>query len=290
VDLCEFGPCSVENRLGGNLPDSDGDGTPDDADNCPDDFNDDQADTDLDLIGDACDPLPEDRDNEQAQCEVDLDSAQAELGSTQAELGQCLIDEAAVLDSLDMCLTGPPLVGDINRDGEVSLLDRVLLQRQLAGWRVHAPRPGVTYLKLRNATSDEMIETLENGDLWSLSALGGCLGIEIGLNDGSESLRYDWTPPGATEIVEYYRENYFPFCWSDDAGWIFPGEVADCSCDAGPEMSTLGTHTLKPVPCSVDVALGVGEMCAGNGRRGRMARVMGSLLCLSYAPSLAHSH
>ena len=30
-------------------------------------------------------------------------------------------------------------------------------------------------------------------------------------------------------------------------------------------MSTLGTHALKLVPCSVDVARGVGETCVGNG-------------------------
>jgi hypothetical protein len=28
------------------------------CDNCPDDYNPDQADGDLDLIGDVCDPMP----------------------------------------------------------------------------------------------------------------------------------------------------------------------------------------------------------------------------------------
>jgi hypothetical protein len=38
--------------------DSDGDGVPDSADNCPEVANADQADTDADGIGDACDPCP----------------------------------------------------------------------------------------------------------------------------------------------------------------------------------------------------------------------------------------
>ena len=38
----------------GILPDGDGDGIPDSDDNCPDNFNPDQADTDGDDIGDAC--------------------------------------------------------------------------------------------------------------------------------------------------------------------------------------------------------------------------------------------
>lgn len=71
-DLCSIGPCQVTNRPDAELPDSDGDGVPDDADNCPDDPNPNQEDADLDLIGDICDPFPDDRDNEQAQCEADL--------------------------------------------------------------------------------------------------------------------------------------------------------------------------------------------------------------------------
>jgi hypothetical protein len=71
-DLCDFGPCQLENRLESGLPDGDDDGIPDDADNCPGDPNPDQEDADFDLIGDVCDPFPDDRDNEQAQCEADL--------------------------------------------------------------------------------------------------------------------------------------------------------------------------------------------------------------------------
>ena len=71
-DLCEIGPCGVLNRAPTASLDADNDGTLDDADNCPDVANPDQADSDVDLIGDACDAFPNDRDNEQAQCEADL--------------------------------------------------------------------------------------------------------------------------------------------------------------------------------------------------------------------------
>lgn len=88
-DLCAIGPCHVENRDLSELPDSDADGIPDDADNCPDDPNPDQADRDLDLIGDVCDSFPDDRDNEQAQCEVDRDQALADLEQALADLERC---------------------------------------------------------------------------------------------------------------------------------------------------------------------------------------------------------
>lgn len=77
-DLCSIGVCRLVNRPADPLGDIDGDGTTDDADNCPDLANPDQADTDVDLIGDACDPFPDDRDNEQAQCEVDFGQSRQE--------------------------------------------------------------------------------------------------------------------------------------------------------------------------------------------------------------------
>jgi hypothetical protein len=77
-DLCALGfPCSIENKPLGSSPDTDGDGVPDIADNCPNDPNPNQEDRDLDLIGDVCDPFPNDSDNEQAQCEADLAQCQA---------------------------------------------------------------------------------------------------------------------------------------------------------------------------------------------------------------------
>lgn len=93
-DLCNFTEaCLLENQPLDNLPDADGDGILDIADNCPDDANADQADADLDLMGDACDPFPNDRDNEQAQC-------QSDLGAEQTALQQTL----ATIDAMRECL------------------------------------------------------------------------------------------------------------------------------------------------------------------------------------------
>jgi hypothetical protein len=58
-------------HVGGISPDSDGDGIPDNIDNCPDVYNPDQADSDGDGVGDACDTgndsdgdgVPDDEDN-----------------------------------------------------------------------------------------------------------------------------------------------------------------------------------------------------------------------------------
>lgn len=104
-DLCAIGPCYVVNRLAADLPDTDGDGVPDDADNCPDIANADQADADLDLIGDACDPFPSNRDNEQAQCDLDLTQAQAETATCGLDLGQCQGDLGTAQTALQQVQT-----------------------------------------------------------------------------------------------------------------------------------------------------------------------------------------
>ncbi len=96
-DLCSIGACEVVNRASVGLSDIDGDGVPDDADNCPDVSNADQADRDIDGVGDACDPFPNDRDNEQAQCEADLAACQT------GALSQCLSDLAQATTSLGQC-------------------------------------------------------------------------------------------------------------------------------------------------------------------------------------------
>jgi len=62
--FCEDGQCCVgENSANcpqdcGGAPDQDGDGVPDNVDNCPNVFNPGQEDRDGDLCGDACDPEP----------------------------------------------------------------------------------------------------------------------------------------------------------------------------------------------------------------------------------------
>ena len=94
-----------------------------------------------------------------------------------------------LLQSLDNCQTGPPFVGDVNWDGEVNVLDSVLLRRQLADLPIEPPSPAVTALKLRTTGNDQLVETVENGDVFSLSALGDCLAIQVELNESATSLR-----------------------------------------------------------------------------------------------------
>jgi hypothetical protein len=99
-DLCALGfPCSIENKFLGSLPDADGDGVPDIADNCPNDPNPNQEDQDLDLIGDVCDPFPDDSDNDQAQCEADLAQCLAGLVPDQDGDGEA--------DATDACPDTP---------------------------------------------------------------------------------------------------------------------------------------------------------------------------------------
>ena len=100
-ELCDIGPCELTSRLENELPDFDNDGIPDDADNCPDDFNEDQIDSDFDLIGDACDPFPNNPDNEYAQCEEDLAGCLEDpIFSDEDDDGEA--------DSTDLCPNTPP--------------------------------------------------------------------------------------------------------------------------------------------------------------------------------------
>lgn len=109
-DLCNIGTCQILNRAGGGLPDADGDGIPDDADNCPDDFNPGQEDRDHDFLGDVCDPFPDDQDNEKAQCFVDLAQAQGDLAECLAQDFFNDSDSDGEEDSTDACPDTPPLV------------------------------------------------------------------------------------------------------------------------------------------------------------------------------------
>jgi len=106
-DLCPIGTCLIENLQLTALPDSDTDGVPDVADNCPDDSNANQEDADLDLIGDACDPFPNDHDNEQEQCDVDLAQAQSDLTACEAQQVFTDLDSDGEADGTDACPTTP---------------------------------------------------------------------------------------------------------------------------------------------------------------------------------------
>jgi hypothetical protein len=109
-DLCDAGfVCSIENRVLSPLPDADGDGVSDISDNCPDDFNPNQEDSDLDLLGDACDPFPDYRDNEKAQCQADLASClENPIFSDEDDDGEA--------DFTDRC-PGTPSEADVDSNG-----------------------------------------------------------------------------------------------------------------------------------------------------------------------------
>ena len=92
------------------IPDSDSDGWTDDVDNCPDDFNNTQADGDSDNIGDVCDNCPnahnplqldEDTDGVGDACDPDL------LSKMQIEQGSIFLNNATagliMKDQLGKC-------------------------------------------------------------------------------------------------------------------------------------------------------------------------------------------
>jgi len=146
-DLCLIGPCEVENRSGANLPDTDSDGIPNDADNCPDQPNANQEDRDVDLIGDACDPFPDDRDNEQAQCEADLAQCFAQGFPDQ--------DGDGVPDSLDDCPSTPAGMA-VDRAG--------CSQEQFCGRVDATTRPGKRTCRRSDWKNDEPIMPITERD------------------------------------------------------------------------------------------------------------------------------
>lgn len=118
------GTCSLVNRPDIGLPDSDGDGIRDDADNCPTTSNPSQADGDRDLIGDACDPFPGDADNAQAQCEADLGAAQSALTETATDLLECQADLVTCNSGLTTAQSQiAALTADADGDGVPDLPD-----------------------------------------------------------------------------------------------------------------------------------------------------------------------
>jgi len=87
------------------LPDTDGDGIPDNSDNCPSQANPDQKDMDSDGRGDVCDPFPANPDNllacmnENAQFPLQLLKLQME-NATLANSNRLLSEENASLKLL----------------------------------------------------------------------------------------------------------------------------------------------------------------------------------------------
>jgi hypothetical protein len=130
--------------------------------------------------------------------------------------------------------------------------------------------PAIASVQLRNADTDALIQAVESGDAYSVSAAGGCLAMQVNLNETGTSLRYDWN--GA---IAYRSEINEPFCWAMESGWVVPGEIANCGCSSemAAQMDDEG-RKLVLTPCSVDVDFGLGQTCAGNGGVAGVSRTL----------------
>ncbi len=128
------------------VSDSDGDGVPDDEDNCPDDANPDQADADEDGLGDVCDPdddndgVPDDDDecpNSDLSATVVIDGCDSgvanvlfDSGCTISDLiGDCA-DGAANHGQFVSCVAH--LTNALKDDGVISGRDKGRIQRCVA--------------------------------------------------------------------------------------------------------------------------------------------------------------
>ncbi|RME52827.1 MAG: hypothetical protein D6795_06215, partial [Deltaproteobacteria bacterium] len=72
-------------------PDTDGDGIPDDRDNCPETENEDQSDRDLDGIGDVCDNCPDDTNPDQDECVCTCCPPTGTIGGSKAKFHSYLL-------------------------------------------------------------------------------------------------------------------------------------------------------------------------------------------------------
>ena len=137
VVVTQVDDCCVQNNLysaivvlNGEIviidPDTDDDDVPDSEDNCPETFNPDQADSDLDGVGDACDVCPYDADDDLDDDGVcgDVDNCPENFNPDQADydgdgIGDECDDDAdddGVTDDEDECLFTD--LGDlVNEDG-----------------------------------------------------------------------------------------------------------------------------------------------------------------------------
>ena len=103
------------------LADGDGDGVPDDADNCATDPNPDQSDIDSSGLGDVCDPCPDDPLD---QCDPDR-SAAVSIGE---EGGTVATPDGSVALTLPAGALGEPTSVSITDDGMRTLFDVVTTQ------------------------------------------------------------------------------------------------------------------------------------------------------------------
>jgi len=139
-----FDPCA-------SWANSDGDGIPDDEDNCPMDFNPNQEDADGDCIGDVCDPEPDVYDpsapdsyppggndiGDACDCEGnfngDSDCDGSDAASFKADFGRNPMS--------DPCTTVNPCNGDFSCDGDVDGSDAALFKQDFGRSQFQNPCP-----------------------------------------------------------------------------------------------------------------------------------------------------
>jgi len=128
IDDCDN--CPDESNPG--QEDSDGDGRGDPCDNCPDDYNPDQANSDEDSLGDVCDNCPFVENEDQADCDGDGigDACDDDIDGDGVPNGS---DVCPYTSFCEVLADGRPRL-DMNSDCEVNGLDiDIIVQELLAG-------------------------------------------------------------------------------------------------------------------------------------------------------------
>lgn len=133
-----------------DLVDSDGDGTTDTVDNCPDTPNNDQADGDGDGTGDACDSCPADTDNDLDGDGIcgDLDNCPSTANTNQSDADRDGYGDACDAPSQPV-LAGYSCLDLSNRSGIFPKLDT-------EGWT------GILLVNLDNAAGEIVLTALDN--------------------------------------------------------------------------------------------------------------------------------
>ncbi len=117
------------------LPDADGDGLPDSADNCPNAANPDQKNTDLDAEGDVCDADDDNDDTPDATDNCPLISNAGQEDADGDDVGDACDDCPGTLSGLGVDARGCPLPvrGDSDGDFDVDQTDFAGLQKCFTG-------------------------------------------------------------------------------------------------------------------------------------------------------------
>jgi hypothetical protein len=139
LNLCSIGTCEIINRSATGVPDFDTDGTPDDADNCPDHFNADQDNRDFDLFGDACDLCPDYRTRENADFDDNGIGDFCECGDQTQDATVTVLDLTAINLAIFGAVEVSPLC-DANNDQLCNVSDIVAANLKIFGQPAYCSR------------------------------------------------------------------------------------------------------------------------------------------------------